>query len=123
MAMQVVNGALLMCSFGTAPSTMMVTPENLVNAGGQPAATIMDYVPMKNIMPFVMCTTPTNPAVLAAQGAPAPCVPVTTAPWFPGSPTVMLSKKPALNSNSKCMCAYGGVISVQVPGQLTVNVP
>ncbi|MBN1315935.1 MAG: DUF4280 domain-containing protein [Anaerolineales bacterium] len=123
MAQQVVNGATLMCTFGTAPSTMIVTPENMINAAGQPAATIMDYIPMKNIMPFLMCTTPSNPAVAAAQGAPVPCMPVTTAPWFPGSPTVMLSKKVALNSTSKCMCMWGGVISVQMAGQMTVNIP
>jgi hypothetical protein len=123
MAQQVVNGAMLTCSFGVAPSSIVVTPENLVNAGGQPAATAMDHVPFKNIMPFGMCTAPTNPAVLAAQGAPVPCTPVTAAPWVPGCLTVMLSKKPALNSSSTLMCSFAGVITVQMPGQFTVNIP
>jgi len=30
---------------------------------------------------------------------------------------------PALNNTSKLMCAYGGVIQIVVPGQVTVMVP
>jgi hypothetical protein len=129
MAQLVCMGALLQCSFGAAPSSMTVTPENLVNATNKSAATIMDNIPMKNIMPFGMCTTQSNPAVAAATAAaagtptPAPCVPVTTAPWAPGSATVMIKNKPALSSTSKLMCTWGGVIQVNLAGQVTVNVP
>jgi hypothetical protein len=129
MAQLVCNGAMLMCSFGVAPCTMMVTPENMVNASNMPAATIMDNIPMKNILPFGMCTTQSNPAVAAATAAalgtptPAPCVPVTTAPWAPGSATVMIANKPALNSASKLMCTWGGVISITFAGQVMTNVP
>ncbi len=129
MAQLVCNGAMLMCSFGVAPSTMLVTPENMVNASNVPAATIMDNIPMKNIMPFGMCTTQSNPAVAAATAAalgtptPAPCVPVTTAPWAPGATTVMIANKPALNSTSKLMCTWGGVISINFAGQVMTNVP
>jgi hypothetical protein len=129
MAQLVCMGALLQCSFGAAPSSMTVTPENLVNATSKSAATIMDNIPMKNIMPFGMCSTQSNPAVAAATTAalgtptPAPCVPVTTAPWAPGSATVMIKNKPALNSTSKLMCTWGGVIQVNFAGQATVNVP
>lgn len=129
MAQLVCNGAMLMCSFGVAPSTMLVTPENMVNASNVPAATIMDNIPMKNIMPFGMCTTQSNPAVAAATAAalgtptPAPCVPVTTAPWAPGAATVMIANKPALNSTSKLMCTWGGVISINFAGQVMTNVP
>ena len=38
MGIQVVSGATLMCTFGTAPSSLMVLPANLVQAGGMPAA-------------------------------------------------------------------------------------
>ena len=129
MAQLVCNTGVLMCSFGVAPSTLMVTPENMVNASNMPAATIMDNIPMKNIMPFGMCTTQSNPAVAAATAAalgtptPAPCVPVTTAPWAPGSATVMIRSKPALNSTSKLMCTWGGVISINFAGQVMTNVP
>lgn len=129
MAQLVSNGAMLQCSFGTGPSTMAVLPANLVNASNLPAATIMDFKPMVNIMPFIMCTTPSNPAVAAATSAamgvltPAPCIPVTTSPWVPGSPKVMIKNQPALNNTSKCMCTWGGVISIVQPGQVTVTVP
>ncbi|MBK6327317.1 MAG: DUF4280 domain-containing protein [Chloroflexi bacterium] len=127
MAQQVVMGAQLMCSFGVAPSALVVTPENVTNANKVPAATIMDNVPMKNIMPFGMCTTLSNPQVAAATSAalgvltPQPCIPVTSAPWAPGSPTVMIKNKPALNNTCKLMCNWGGVISVVNAGQATVN--
>ncbi len=129
MAQAVCNGASLMCTFGVAPSTLTITPESRANTSNQPAATAMDNVPMKNIMPFGMCTTPSNPAVAsataAAQGVltPMPCIPVTTAPWTPGSPTVMIGGKMALNSTCMLACAWGGQITVTNPGQMTVNVP
>lgn len=129
MAQLVTNGAVLQCSFGTAPSTMSVLPANMVNASNLPAATIMDNKPMMNIMSFVMCITQTNPAVAAATAAamgtptPAPCIPVTTAPWIPGSPKVLIKNQPALNNSSKCMCTWGGVISIVQPGQIKVTVP
>ncbi|HSM58040.1 MAG TPA: DUF4280 domain-containing protein [Candidatus Sulfomarinibacteraceae bacterium] len=127
MPQQVVMGAMLQCSFGTAPSTLTVLPESRVNASKRPAATIMDNKPMVNIMPFAMCTTTSNPQVAAATSAasgvltPQPCVPVTPAPWAPGSPTVTIGKKPALNNTCKLMCTWGGVINITNPGQTTVN--
>jgi hypothetical protein len=45
-----------------------------------------------------------------------PCVPVTPGPWVPGAPTALLRNMPALDQSCKCMCAWGGVISVAVPG-------
>jgi hypothetical protein len=129
MGQQVCNGAVLQCTFGAAPSTMVVTPENLTNAASQPAATIMDHIPNKNIMPFGVCTSLANPQVASATAAalgvltPQPCIPVTTAPWIPGALTVMIKNKPALNNSSKLMCNWAGVISINFAGQATVNVP
>jgi hypothetical protein len=129
MGQLVCMGAMLQCSFGATPSTLIVTPENMVNSVSMSAATIMDNVPVKNVPPFGMCTTQSNPAVAAATAAalgvptPAPCVPVTTAPWTPGSSTVMVKNKPALNNSSKLMCTWGGVIQINYAGQVTVNVP
>ena len=128
MATQVCSGAMMQCSFGTAPSTLNVLPVNRVNAGGPPAANIMDFAPIVNIPPFGMCTSLANPTVAAATAAalgvltPMPCVPVTT-PWVPGAPTVLLANMPTLNDSSKCMCAWAGVISITMPGQFTVQVP
>jgi hypothetical protein len=123
MAQLVVNGALLRCTFGLAPSSLVVIPSAMVNGTNMPAATIMEKNPMVNIMPFGMCTAPSNPQVIAAQGAPVPCVPVIPAPWVVGSPTVLVGKKPALNSTSQCVCTWAGMITVTQAGQVTVNVP
>lgn len=129
MGQLVVTGASIRCTFGLAPGTLVITPENRVNATSKPAATIMDHVPMKNITPFGMCQAPTNPQVAAATAAaggvltPQPCIPVVTAPWVPGSPTVLIGKKPALNNTSQCLCTWAGVITVTQAGQATVNVP
>jgi len=130
MSQEVVMGAMMMCSFGVAPGSLSVIPKGPpVKASQMMAASIMDYAPMANIAPFGMCITPSNPQVAAATSAalgvltPQPCIPVTTAPWAPGSPTVMINGSPALSSTSKLMCTWGGVISVTVPGQFTVSVP
>jgi len=129
MATLVTNNATIQCSFGTTPGQLLITPEGRTSGSSAPAATIMDNVPMKNITPFGMCTTLSNPQVAAATSAaqgvltPQPCIPVTTAPWAPGSPTVMVSHKPAVNNTCTLMCMWGGVISIQNAGQQTVNVP
>jgi len=53
----------MMCSFGMAPSSLIVLPINRVNTNMVPDANIMDHVPITNIPPFGMCITPSNPAV------------------------------------------------------------
>ena len=122
MGVQVVMGAMLQCSFGVAPSSLVVLPTNKV-VGMTPAANIMDNVPILNIPPFGMCQSPSNPMVAAATAAafgvltPMPCIPVTAAPWIPGVPQVLIGNMPALNNSCKCMCNWGGVISINVAGQ------
>ena len=128
MGIQVCTGAMMMCSFGAAPSSLVVLPLNRTMTG-TPAANIMDNKPMLNIPPFAMCMSPANPMVIAATAAamgvltPMPCIPVTVAPWVPGSPTVLIGNMPALNNSSKLMCNWGGVIQISVPGQFTTMVP
>lgn len=128
MAIQVCMGATLQCSFGIAPSALVVLPINRVLTN-VPDANIMDNKPLVNILPFGTCSSMANPVVAAATAAklgvmtPMPCVPNTTAPWLPGAPTVLLANMPTLNNNSKLMCNYGGVIQVINPGQVTVMVP
>lgn len=128
MAMQVCMGAMMTCSFGAAPSSLVVLPTNRTFTG-VPAANIMDNVPIVNIPPFGVCNSPSNPTVAAATAAamgvltPMPCVPVTAAPWVPGAPTVLIGNMPALDSNSKLMCSWDGVIQITNPGQTTVEVP
>ena len=125
MGVVVCNGAQCMCSFGTAPSALVVLPENKVLTGS-PAATIMDNKPNVNVMPFAMCTSMANPAVAAATSAalgvltPQPCTPVTAAPWTPGSAKLLIGGKPALTMEGTLICAYGGVIKILNPGQMKV---
>lgn len=128
MGQQVCMGAMLQCPFGVAPSSLMVLPQNRTLTG-VPDANIMDNKPMVNILPFGMCNSMSNPMVAAATAAalgvltPMPCIPVTTAPWLPGAPTVLVGNMPTLNNSSKLICAWGGVIGINVPGQFTVAVP
>lgn len=129
MPQHVCNGATLQCTFGLAPSTLIVLPVNRVLTCNQPAANINDYIPMVNIMPFAMCSSIANPAVAAATAAalgvltPMPCLPVIPAPWVAGAPTVLLANMPSLNNISKLTCMWAGVISINNPGQTTVLIP
>ena len=128
MGLQVCTGASLTCSFGAAPSSLVVLPVGRVLTQ-TPAATIMDHLPMVNVVPFGMCSSLANPTVAAATTAalgaltPMPCIPMTTAPWIVGAPTLLIGDKPALNNSSTLMCNWGGVIQITMPGQTTVQVP
>jgi hypothetical protein len=121
--------ALMKCSFGVAPSSLMVLPVNRVLTTNMPDANIMDHIPMLNILPFGMCQSMSNPMVAAATAAafgaltPMPCIPVTPAPWAPGCATVMIANQPALNNSSKLNCIWGGMIEINFAGQATVNIP
>ena len=128
MAFAVCMGAMLACSFGMAPSALTVLPQNRT-VTSTPLANIMDNKPMMNILPFGMCQCLGNPTVAAATSAamgvltPMPCIPVTTAPWAPGSPTVLIGGQPALNNTSKLMCNWGGIIQITNPGTTNIMVP
>ncbi|WP_417873726.1 DUF4280 domain-containing protein [Xanthomarina gelatinilytica] len=128
MPQQVCMGAMMTCSFGVAPSSLVVLPVNRVTTNYMPDANIMDNKPLVNILPFGMCSSPANPVVAAATAAalgvltPMPCVPATVAPWAPGSPTVMIANMPALNNTCTLNCMWGGVITFSQAGQVTVEV-
>jgi len=129
MPMQVCMGAMMMCTFGAAPSSLVVLPTNKVFTNEMPDANIMDHIPMTNIMPFGMCMSPSNPTVAAATSAamgvltPMPCVPATPAPWAPGAATDLLGNFPALDNVSTLNCIWGGVITFTSPGEMTVEIP
>lgn len=126
---QVCMNAMMMCTFGMAPSSLVVLPINRVMTDQVPDANIMDHVPMVNIMPFGMCMSPSNPTVAAATAAalgvltPMPCIPNTPSPWVAGAPTVLLGNQPTLDNVSQLMCIWGGVITFTFPGEVTVEVP
>jgi hypothetical protein len=129
MGIAVTATAQLQCPFGVAPAVLNVAPANRVLVENKPMANIMDYKPNVNIPPFGMCNTLSNPQVAsatsAAQGVltPQPCLPVITAPWTPGAPTVMVGGQPALNNSSQCLCQWGGTITITNPGATMVMVP
>jgi hypothetical protein len=122
-------GAQMMCSFGAAPSALVVLPTNKVMTNYVPDANIMDHIPMTNIMPFGVCSSMANPEVAAATAAalgvltPMPCVPATPAPWVTGAPTVLLANFPTLDNVSTLDCIWGGVIQFTDAGEETVDVP
>jgi hypothetical protein len=129
MPMQVCMGAMMQCSFGAAPSSLVVLPQHRTMTNMVPDANIMDHVPLVNIMPFGMCMSLANPTVASATAAalgvltPMPCIPNTPAPWVTGAPTVLLDNMPTLDNVSKLMCIWGGVIQFVTPGEFTVTVP
>ncbi len=129
MPLQVCMGAMMQCTFGMAPSSLVVLPTNKVMTNMVPDANIMDHIPMTNIMPFGMCQSLANPTVASATAAalgvltPMPCIPATPAPWVAGAPTVILGNFPTLDNVSQLMCIWGGVITFTDAGEATVEVP
>jgi hypothetical protein len=129
MPLQVCMGATMQCSFGMAPSSLVVLPTNRVNTNMVPDANIMDHIPMVNIMPFGMCQSLANPEVASATAAalgvltPMPCIPVTPSPWVTGAPTVLLGNFPSLDNVSQLMCTWAGVITFTDAGEETVQIP
>lgn len=124
MAHIVVSGATALCTFGSAPGTIMVTSQTTCLADGKPAATIQDV----NITPFGLCSSLANNAVATATTAamgvltPMPCTPAITGPWIPTKPAVLIGGKPCLTSDCKAMCTCLGNISIASPGQIKAMV-
>lgn len=121
-----VAGAVTRCSFGLAPSVLNVLPVNRVLVSNLPAANILDSKPIVNIVPFGMCNSIANPTVATATAAalgvltPMPCLPVTGSPWISAS-RVLLADMPIATTDSKCMCTWGGVITVASSPAVTVR--
>lgn len=120
------EGTPLLCTFGMAPSMLNVIPTSPVLANGLPTATMIDVIPLVNILPFGMCMSIANPMVAAATAAamgalvPMPCIPMTSSPWMPPSP-ILLGGLPAATMQSSCICAYGGVIRPIISPALEVE--
>ena len=114
-------GALIQCSCGLTPSSLIVKDLTRPTIQGKPKANVMDFAPIENIPSFGMCKSMANPTVSAATAAAGgvltqmPCVPVITAPWLPGGQQTICNI-PALLENGKCFCSWGGTISFKNPG-------
>jgi hypothetical protein len=108
----VVDGAVLKCIAGSAPSNLTVTTDPFTQIERHLAATVFDNQPGVNVKPFGAC--------LILGG---PCFPVTPAPWTPGATSIQLASPfPLLPADSLLMCAVGGIIQVVSPGQSSVFV-
>jgi len=119
------KGAKLKCSMGSFHSDLnVIQPVGSVCFGDSPMATIMDYKPMMNIMPFGQCKSLANPTVAAATAAnygrlqEMPCLPNIAVPWLNGKMDMLIKGQPALMDNCKCMCMWAGVIEIADDGQV-----
>ena len=129
MPMQVCMGASMMCTFGMAPSSLVVLPTNKVLTNMMPDANIMDHIPMVNIMPFGMCMSPSNPSVGRRHRRGAGCA--HSHALHSGNPRAVDSGRdhrpdrqlPGVDNASQLMCTWGGVITFVTPGEFTVMVP
>lgn len=121
MGKYVCMGAMLQCTFGMAPSQLMVTVPLRPMINNMPKANIMDFAPMVNVLPFGMCQSLSNPTVASATAAamgvltPMPCIPSIAAPWSPGGQQ-RICNFPALLDNCRLNCMFGGSISITYPG-------
>lgn len=112
--------AMCQCNQGMAPCPLIVADPLRPLVQMKPVATIMDNK-IPNLPTFGMCRSMANPTVSAATSAamgvltPMPCLPVIVAPWNPAS-KVLIKGQPAVMNNSKCMCQWGGQISITNPG-------
>lgn len=126
MAQMVASTAQCQCSFGNIPVALISISALNILVENKPAAVIMDNK-LVNIPSFGMCSSLANPTVASATTAalgvltPMPCVPMILAPWVPGQPKVLIKNKPALTGTSKCVCSYGGVITITNPGTTKVQ--
>jgi hypothetical protein len=122
MGNMVCSGATLQCSFGTTPSTFAASGEDC--DATSPAGVATD-VGADNVPPFGDCVSLANPEVAAASAGgplvPMPCVPVLE-PWTPGSERVTIDDVSALDDTCQCSCAWGGVVTISSPGQLSATV-
>lgn len=127
MAIAITANSTLTCTMGTTPSNLVVTPSK-IKIGGIPVADIQCSTPNKNIPPFGMCRSPSNPQVAKMMPVPPPGVikPQPCMPNIPGSPwTGCVSKvkwagQMPLTSDGCLQCSYGGTIKVIPSGRVKI---
>ena len=128
MGLGVCIGAIAQCPFGAAPTPLTFLPTSMIMGKSGPMGTIIDCVPFMNIIPFGVCMSIANPVTAALTAAafgvltPGPCLPVPAGTWLPAKPTVLSKMGPLISSDSMLICAYGGVIKINMPAQFTVMV-
>ena len=111
-------GSTPQCVVGAAPMPMTVLPTSRVMAGSMPLANMSNMTPFMNVMPFAICSILTATAL----GVPIPCAPATVAPWTLSAMRVMTGGQPTVAQISMTNCAIGGMVMVNMPGQMQVQV-
>ncbi len=106
----VVQGAMCMCTGGTAPGTLCVLSNQMVKVDNMLAATIQDGT-LANFTPFGGCLPLAN-----AHGIP-PCSLALTGQWICPDGGFMINGTPVLTANGKLPCAIGGMVTIVQPGQ------
>ncbi|MDR1375538.1 MAG: DUF4280 domain-containing protein [Holosporaceae bacterium] len=120
------SGAIAKCSFGNIPTPLVFLPTSLLMGSAGPMGTCSDCIPFVNIFPFGLCSSILNPTTAsltaAASGVltPGACIPTPAGIWIPTKPTVIGKTGPMLTNDSTLICAYGGVIKINMPAQFTV---
>ena len=104
-------GATCQCAAGSAPAALVVTSQTILSINDVTVATVMDYLPMTNVPTFGTCALLTA----AALGVSTPCVPVTVAPWTPGSTVKTVNNLAVLTAPSTLTCGIGGAITITDP--------
>ena len=112
----VVNGAVLMCTAGSTPSSLSVTSQSKTKCSGSKVGTINDNS-VSNIGTFGICS------ILTAQagGTPTPCSPSIASVWTPGAIKVKCSNNKCLLKSDTLLCTVGGTISITNAGQTKVQ--
>jgi len=117
-------GCVQMCTFGMAPMVFLPLPSNVLTV--EPVGSMIDIIPIANVVPFAMCMSLLNPMVLTATIAafgvliPMPCIPIPIMPYTPAAYTVLRDGLPTAIVPSMTMCAWMGVITPIVPDQFNV---
>ncbi len=69
---------------------------------------------------YVMRVAPEDAAAALGALTPMPCIPVPAGPWTNTAQKLTIGGQSAITNDSKLICAWGGQITVQFAGQLTV---
>lgn len=121
-------GAVARCPFGASPTPLVFLPTSMVFGKSGPLGCMVDFIPFLNVIPFGVCMSLANPITASLTAAawgvltPGPCIPVPAGPWIPAKPTVVSKFGPLINTDTKLICAYGGVIQINMPAQFTVTI-
>jgi len=121
MGLCVCKGAKIKCSMGDNEVDLGTLPIPIKNKGKE-LMSVLNFVPYLNIPSFGNCKSPANPMVLAAQGAPQTCIPMTLTPWSPGAKKLkILGGTAALMDKDTNFCLWAGSIEITDPGQTSLN--